>query len=559
MTLTRITNSLVTRLIIFGVLLVVFGAVSRYVVLSKVLHDNLVQVFSTQQETLAEAIATDVDYKLTQRRDVLARMAQTLPQPLLSQPAALREWLALRQDLLPLFSLGVTVVDPQGRILADYPPSPQHRDTTFTDDADFQVARLGQATIGRPRLDTVSKHPALQMAVPVLSTDGRVNAVLLGDTALDAPGFLDRVRYGQIGRTGGFELVSPRDKLFITASNARQVFTPTPPIGVNLLLDRAMAGFRGSGVTVNSRGVEELEAMAPVASTGWFVVARLPTTEVLATVSKVQRYVVLSTWVGVGVVSLVVGLLVTWMLRPLYRAADQATRMTHGEIPLRQLPVVWQDEVGHLTLAYNRLLAKLTSSQAELERMAHRDALTGLLNRSLLAELVQQALARAQRDKTRVALLFLDLDGFKPLNDTFGHEAGDAALREVARRLESLVGEAEILARVGGDEFVLLAPDLKEPVYHNARVLADRCLSAVSEPLLLPHGTYTLGVSIGIAMCAGGCSVDRLLAAADKAMYQAKQDGRGGFAIAPLCDNCAQSGANERAIGSGAPTADLLD
>jgi len=279
--------------------------------------------------------------------------------------------------------------------------------------------------------------------------------------------------------------------------------------------------------------------MASVPSTGWFVVARLPTSEVLALIQKIQGYIVITTVVGVLVVLVVVGGTVAWMLRPLHHAANQATRMTHGEIPIRHLPVVWHDEVGHMTLAFNRLLTKLASSQAELERAARRDALTGLLNRSLLPDLIQQGQHQAQQRGAQVALLFLDLDGFKALNDTLGHEAGDEALREVARRLQGLVSPNETLVRVGGDEFVLLAPGLREPVSHSARALAARCLAVVMEPLDLQGREYQLGVSIGIALCGGRCSSDRLLAAADKAMYVAKQQGRGIFAMAPPCEFCA--------------------
>lgn len=539
MTLTRIANSLVTRLIIFGVLLVIAGASTRYVVLSQVLRTNLIQVFSTQQETLAEAIATDVDYKINQRRDLLTQLSATLPQALLTRPALLRDWLQQRQQLLPLFSVGLLVADTDGRVLADYPVLPGRAGSSIANNADFALVRQGKTVIGHPLVDPLSGQQMLPMVVPIKDRAGQVRAILVGDTGLAAPGFLDRVRYGRIGQTGGFLLISPRDKLFVSSSDPEMVFKPTPPPGVNLLHDRAMAGYRGSGTTINAKGIEEISAMASVPSTGWFVVARLPTAEVLTLVSKVQRYVVLNTVVGVGIVLLVVGVLVTWMLRPLYRAADQATRMTHGEIPLKQLPVVWQDEVGHMTLAFNRLLAKLGSSQAELERMVHQDTLTGLLNRSLLAERMQQALARARANRTRVALLFLDLDGFKPLNDTLGHEAGDEALQEIARRLQAVVRDIDTLARVGGDEFVLLAPDLPAPAHASAYLLASQCLAAVAQPLQLKHAEYTLGVSVGIAICAGACSAERLLAAADRAMYRAKQEGRGCYVMAPACADCA--------------------
>jgi len=518
------------------VLLVIVGASARYILLSRFLRADLVQVFSAQQTSLADTIARDVDDQIAQRQHLLARLAANLPQAELNHPSRLHDWLAERQELQPMFSLGLVVADVDGVVLSDVSPGAGRVGRSIADDADFRAARTGSPIIGHPRLDPLSKQPMLQMAAPVQDRTGHVRAVLIGRTALAAPDFLDRVRNGRIGETGGVLLVAPLEQLYVSASDPDMVFKPTPHLGISPLHDRAMSGWRGSGVSVNANGVEEIAATASVPSTGWFVLARLPTDEALATVRKFRRFVIWNSIAGVAIVLLVVGGLVTWMLHPLYRAADQARRMAHDEIPLKQLPVVWNDEVGHMTQAFNRLLAKLASSQAELQRMVHQDTLTGLLNRGLLAERMQQALARSQRDKTRLAVLFLDLDGFKPINDKLGHEAGDQALKEIAQRLLPVVRASDTLARVGGDEFVLLATDLDERADDTARGLAAQCIAAVAQPLWLEHAHRTLGVSIGIVVCCGTCSAERLLAAADKAMYQAKQDGRGCYAMAPcLC------------------------
>ena len=141
MNLTRVTNSLVTRLIVFGVVLVIVGATARYILLSKVLRDNLIEVFSEQQISLADAAARDVDYKLDQRRRLLAQLAHTLPQDLLGNPERLRDWLQQSQELMPLFSLGVVVADPNGRVMADFPPVTGHRVTNVTAQVCFPGAK----------------------------------------------------------------------------------------------------------------------------------------------------------------------------------------------------------------------------------------------------------------------------------------------------------------------------------------------------------------------------------------------------------------------------------
>jgi diguanylate cyclase (GGDEF)-like protein len=153
---------------------------------------------------------------------------------------------------------------------------------------------------------------------------------------------------------------------------------------------------------------------------------------------------------------------------------------------------------------------------------------------------MQQALARAQRSKQQVALLFLDLDGFKPINDAMGHEAGDAALQQVAARLRMAVRSEDTLARVGGDEFVILLSDLDEQQARaTAELVANKCLEIFGQDFIVRGQACRLGTSIGIALGNGYCDADKLLIAADQAMYQAKEAGRGKFLWAAECSTCA--------------------
>lgn len=219
-------------------------------------------------------------------------------------------------------------------------------------------------------------------------------------------------------------------------------------------------------------------------------------------------------------------------MRPLKKLVAATQRVTTEGLGQRISTEGEDREFAELIDFFNRMLAQLGSKQAELERMALHDTLTGLPNRKLLLERVQQALTRAQRNAGRVAVLFLDLDGFKQVNDTLGHKAGDEALREMTRRLASVVRQADTLSRLGGDEFVLLVTDLAESDASGVGTLAEKCIAVVAKPLSLQGVECKLGVSIGIAIRYGNCTPDALLAAADKAMYEAKQQGRGRYVIA---------------------------
>jgi diguanylate cyclase (GGDEF)-like protein len=304
-----------------------------------------------------------------------------------------------------------------------------------------------------------------------------------------------------------------------------------------------MKGFRGAGITINARNIEEVAAFASVPSSGWFVVARLPTSEAFAPITRLRHFIITSTVIMLSVFLVVMIFVMRYLLRPLMSAAQHADRMTLGEIPLEPLPVVRNDEVGHLTIAFNRVLSKLLVSRSELEHIANHDALTGLPNRQLLADRMKQAMARAQRNKEQLALLFLDLDGFKPVNDSLGHEAGDVVLHEVAERLSAVMRGEDTLARVGGDEFVILLSDLSGNARDAAELVANKCLAVFQQPFVIYGQSCQLGVSIGIVIGNGDCSSDKLLIAADQAMYQAKESGRGQFCWADECLLCSKGDA----------------
>lgn len=524
----RTFTSIFTRQLILGLCLVIFGIAAIYYTLAQFLREDMGTVVEAQQLALATYVARDIDNKIVQRQALLDRLAATLPPDLFERPDALRAWLKERFEYQPLFSVGLFVANAQGVPLADYPVWPERVNINYADRDYFQAAMAGRSMVGRAVIGRAAKEPVLPMSAPIKNKTGDIKGVLVGVTAFSTPGFLDTLLRSRIGETtGGFLLISPKDKLFLAASQPDMVLKPTPPPGVNALHDRAMAGFRGTGITVNARGVEEVSAMVTVPSTDWFVVARLPSQEAFVTVSRTKNFLVKNAILFILLFAILSSIGTYFLFRPLFVAATRADRMTQGDLPLEPLPVVRNDEVGHLISAFNRLLSKLNQNQAELARMAHHDGLTGLPNRVLLSDRLHQLLAQAQRRNTQVGLLFMDLDGFKHINDTLGHEAGDEVLRQASKRFSQIVREADTVARVGGDEFVLLLSDLGSNAEETASMVADKCIDALKTPFLVSGMSCVVGVSIGIALGSGTGSADTLLLNADHAMYEAKKAGRG--------------------------------
>jgi diguanylate cyclase (GGDEF)-like protein/PAS domain S-box-containing protein len=165
--------------------------------------------------------------------------------------------------------------------------------------------------------------------------------------------------------------------------------------------------------------------------------------------------------------------------------------------------------------------------EAELVQRANHDNLTGLPNRAYFHSELQQAIKRTQRSSGELALMYFDIDRFKQINDTFGHDVGDLVIRIFAQRVRSVLRESDFVARLGGDEFVLIVENLASTA--EAAGVASKLIDAMKEPFDLGQRTHQVSTSIGLAILEEGMGADQLLKAADEAMYQAKRAGRNCF------------------------------
>lgn len=197
-----------------------------------------------------------------------------------------------------------------------------------------------------------------------------------------------------------------------------------------------------------------------------------------------------------------------------------------------RVPVQGMDEIAVLSTEFNQMLGELhlrdlqkREAESKLQQQALTDDLTGLPNRRLLSDRLSQVLEMAKRDKRIIALLYLDLDGFKLVNDSLGHTVGDTLLAEVARRLGSRIRKSDTLARLGGDEFTMVLTRLKSP--EEAALVANSLLEVLSQPFLIENHEITISASIGISIFPlNGADATELLQQADSAMYSAKRDGK---------------------------------
>jgi diguanylate cyclase (GGDEF)-like protein len=198
--------------------------------------------------------------------------------------------------------------------------------------------------------------------------------------------------------------------------------------------------------------------------------------------------------------------------------------------------------LGGLFMAYRRVQTRERAAQSRIERLAHFDMLTGLPNRALLIDRLNQESSRAKRGARPFAVLMFDLDGFKKVNDTWGHAAGDQLLRQVGTRSRACVRASDTVGRLGGDEFLALLP---ETTLDGAREVAEKLRMALREPYDLGRGTTaTVGASVGIAVFPQhGTDAEDLQRAADGALYHSKREGKNRISVARTPRESAKSAA----------------
>jgi diguanylate cyclase (GGDEF)-like protein/PAS domain S-box-containing protein len=186
-------------------------------------------------------------------------------------------------------------------------------------------------------------------------------------------------------------------------------------------------------------------------------------------------------------------------------------------------------EITHFIAIHEDITAQ-KQVQQRIEQMAHYDALTGLPNRALFYDRLKHSLSLARRHHGELVLMFLDLDGFKKVNDTLGHRAGDMLLSQVAQRLRQCVRESDTVARLGGDEFTVICNDLYQGF--DAARIAEKLIESIAQPFDLEGQAAHIGVSIGIArLCEHTRDPDELLHQADQAMYEAKLAGKNTYRL----------------------------
>ena len=646
---TRITLlTLATALIVFFALMVLAG---------QTLRPRMKELLAAQQLTTVSLVAAEINEALVFRLKSLGTLSRRI------NPGTLTSH-ALEQsspNSINLFNDGVFVVDQTGQVIADTPLSAGRVGLNVKDRSYFtSVMANGKPFISSPLVGKKSLHPVIVMAVPLQDKQGRITGVVAGAIDLSQPNFMDRLTENHFGRTGETFLVTPQTRTIVSTSDKKRVMEVLPAPGVSPWIDRFMAGYEGSAVTINPHGLEVLVSVKQVPVAGWYTSVILSTEEAYGPINEVRTLIFILT----PLAGLLIAGLIWWMLqrqlRPLMDTTQTIAGFAASDEPAQPLPVTRPDEVGALIGGFNHLLdilrtrqqalhdskselqllasvfthssegilitaadhsvidtnqafsritgftakevrglnprhvviapqsdefyatllrslesdgewhgelwnrrkngdvfaalmtistvhnlagdvmhyvwlfsdiTRIKENEQQLERIAHFDALTKLPNRLLLTDRLQQGLVQAQRRGQSLAIVFLDLDGFKEVNDKHGHAAGDQLLIEVAGRMKHALREGDTLARLGGDEFVAVLLDVAD--IQRCEPMLNRLLTAASVPVHFGDAMLQVSASLGVTFYPQAMDIeaDQLLRQADQAMYRAKLTGKNRYHV----------------------------
>ena len=769
-------HSLKTRITLTTLLVLLLGLWSVSFYASEILRKDMTRLLGEQQFATVTLVAAGLNEELDVRVKALESIAVAITQAPARSPADLQLLLEQRPFIQQLFNAGLFITGVDGTAVADVPSSAGRIGVNYIDrDSVAGPLKDGKPQIGRPAMGKKLEVPIFSLTVPLRDLQGQVIGVLVGTINLGKPNFLDKVMREHLGSLGGYVLVAPEHRLFVTATDKRLIMQPLPVAGLSAMLDQYMRGYEGYGIAPNGRGVEELTATKSVPLAKWFITSTLPASEAFAPIRAMQQRMLLAT----VLLSLLVGGLTWWVnfwllrrqLSPLLVATRTLISMADAQTPPQPLTVNRPDEIGELIGSLNHLLHTLGQREAllkqildtstvaiflvskagritqanrcmaemfgwsiealegldyvtlihpeeretgrlkmeallasqirsvnverrywradqtefwghltgqrfidaegndrglvgvianvtqrrlaeselrivatafesqqgiaitdanrkilrvnqsfteitgysaedalgqnpsllssgrhdaafyltmwnsievhgqwageiwnrhkngqvfpewltitavkgpeglvtnyvatfsditarktaedQIKSLAFFDPLTRLPNRRLLMDRLDQALAACNRHNRKGALLFVDLDNFKTINDTLGHDKGDLLLQQVAQRLSTCTREGDTVARLGGDEFVVMLEDLGEDTLEaatQAEVVGEKIIAALNETYQLTHCDHHSTPSIGITLFGETHEgIEEPLKRADLAMYQAKAAGR---------------------------------
>lgn len=491
------------------------------------------QLLAAQEMAMLSSTAAFIENDLHSKRQALRLLAEERPGHRVGPDeiqALLEAHRSLRDDFY-----NVTAFDTKGKLIANlldrrtigkgnYAGRDYFRDTMAS----------GEGLISAPFRSQLSGKPVVVITQPMLADDGSIVAILVGAVDLVRPSFSGQMRELD-AKTGGYLFIVAADGTIIHHPD-RDFILRRQPDDAGAVIAAALASPEGWRDDVLDGGEPALLVHQRLRGVGWTVAVSRPLQRAFAPLTNVRLRVLAAITLITAFAALLGWLITTRLIRPLNRLRDHVVAIDSGTASLAVLETERHDEFGLLSRAFHAISQRRDQFEKDLQQIATTDALTGVHNRRLFDAFFPTALARGQRNGRRVGLAMLDLDKFKPVNDTHGHAVGDAVLVEFARRLTDSVRASDTVARLAGDEFVVVF-ELVESYNEagEAGVLGQRIIDAMAPPFQIGALTLQMTTSIGIALAdSAHAQPAEVMQAADEALYLVKAQGRNGWLVHDL-------------------------
>ena len=378
-------RSIKTRVTLLTLVLFVAGTWTLSLFAAGLLREDMQRMLGEQQLSIASAIASEINSGLIERVQALQTIAKEATPAMMGNTAALQTQLEQRSVLQLLFNGGIFITDATGTAIADVPLLPGRIGTNYLDRQTVSIPlKEGRTVIGRPAMGKKLGTPIFSIAAPILGGAGQTVGTIVGTINLGMPTFLDQIAQNQYGKTGGYLLIAPQHKLFVTATDKSRVLQPLPAPGLNAMHDRYMQGYEGFGVAVSSRGVLELSAAKGIPAAGWFVVVVMPAKEAFAPIDGMLQRLFASavafTVLAGGLVWWLIHRMLRRQLAPVLLASRSVAALADGD-SIQGLSVTSHDEIGELIGGFNRLLGNYAKRESSLrESEAFKNAILNSLN-----------------------------------------------------------------------------------------------------------------------------------------------------------------------------------
>lgn len=499
---------------------------------------------------IAHEIASELDFKIAEKirmMKLIANSSDVRSMDANRQSMVLKEAARLHPDVQL-----IVMANKEGRQIARWDDKPVENINYMDREYYHRLLATKDTVVSDVLVAKSTGRPGVVVAEPVRADNGELLGLLIVN--IDLEKLIQALNQAKIGRTGYAYVVNQSGKVIMNPDMGLilngQDESALPPV-------EAVIKGRTGWTEYEANGKERLAAYSYAATAKWGIIAQQPMDEAMREVTDLKGIslliLLLSSVVAVGIAFL----LGRKLAKPLMKMVESIKQDASGQIVIKDMQIASNDEIGTLARAFREMAnkiqtlvntledkvqertAQLSKAKERMEHLAQVDYLTNIYNRRFIFDKLEQETRRCRQTQGTFAVIMADVDHFKTINDTYGHDCGDVVLKEVALTLQKNVKGTDFIARWGGEEFLLLLTDIGR---EDAGMVAERIRKAVEDNHFLYHNIpLKVTMTLGVALYRNGMDMDEVIKQADIAVYKGKARGRNrvevsaGDAIRMLC------------------------